>query len=84
MARRQAEPALRRGALRFLDAPPSILAFERAHGGDILTCVFNLGHETEAWTLDGRFAVIQSVSLDDAAPTGLPPLAGGIGRRLAI
>ncbi|MBA3048234.1 DUF3459 domain-containing protein, partial [Brevundimonas sp.] len=81
IALRRAEPALRRGALRFLDAPSSILAFERAHGGDILTCVFNLGHETVAWTPDGRFAIIQSVNLDAAAPPGLPPLSGWIGRR---
>ena len=84
IALRRAEPALRLGALRFLDAPPSILAFERAHGGDILTCVFNLGHETVAWTPDGSFAIIQSVNLDAAAPPGLPPLSGWIGRRLAI
>ncbi|TAJ63038.1 alpha-glucosidase [Brevundimonas sp.] len=84
IALRKREPALRLGSLRFLDAPPSILAFERELGADILTCVFNLGHETEAWTPDGRFAIIQSVNLDAAAPPGLPPLSGWIGRRLAI
>ncbi|MBE3637619.1 alpha-glucosidase family protein [Mangrovicoccus algicola] len=38
--RRDQDP-LRRGSLRFLDAPANVLAFERSSGGRTLTCLFN-------------------------------------------
>lgn len=84
IALRQAEPALRRGALRFLDAPDSILAFERALGDDVLTCVFNPGHETVAWTPDGSFALVETVNPGGKGESGLPPLSGLIARRISI
>jgi alpha-glucosidase len=77
IAFRKASPALRLGALRMLDAPSSILAFERIHDGDVLTCLFNLGHEVSDWIPDGSFAVLENVNME----TGLPPLAGLIARR---
>ncbi|MDQ3125831.1 MAG: alpha-amylase family glycosyl hydrolase [Pseudomonadota bacterium] len=84
IALRKSEPALHLGSLRFLDAPEPLLAFERAGGGDVLTCVFNLGHETVAWTPDGRSTPVESVNVDAAATGELPPLSGLIARRLSI
>ena len=84
IALRKAESALRLGSLRFLDAPSPLVAFERAFGGDVLTCVFNLGHETVVWAIDGDPLVVDSVNLD-GTPTGeLPPLSGRITRHRSI
>jgi alpha-glucosidase len=82
IALRKREPALRLGALRFLDAPAPLLAFERRHGDQTLTCVFNLGHEIVTWTPDGAPVVIDSVNA--AASDTLPPLAGRITRSPSI
>ncbi len=84
MALRKAEPALRLGSLRFLDAPEPVLAFERTHGGDVLICAFNLGHKAVAWTPEGHFAPLETINTDAADPPGLAPLSGLIGRRHAI
>lgn len=84
IALRRREPALRLGSLRFLDAPTPLLAFERRHGDDILTCVFNLGHETVAWTPEGVSTVLESVNDAPGAPDALPPLFGLIARRRSI
>jgi len=43
IALRSRHPALRRGALNFLDTHGDLLAFDRAEGGDYVRCVFNLG-----------------------------------------
>ena len=83
IAMRKTEPALRLGALRFLDGPEGILAFERSVGDDVLTCMFNLGHQTVDGMPDGDFTLLQSVNLDDGAGR-LPPLAGLIARRPSI
>ncbi len=84
IALRKDEPALRLGSLRFLETPASLLAFERAHGDDVLTCVFNLGHETVVWRPDGPLAPVASVNADAAGDGEFPPLAGRIGRRPSI
>ena len=84
IALRKTEPALRLGSLRFLDAPDSILAFDRTYGDEVLTCVFNLGHETVAWLPSGGFALVESVNLDGQGDAGLPPLSGRIMRRRSI
>jgi alpha-glucosidase len=84
IALRRREPALRLGSLRFLDAPAPLLAFERVHGDDILTCVFNLGHETVAWTPPGDLTPVESVNPADAGSAGLSPLSGRIARRPSI
>jgi alpha-glucosidase len=47
---RKRQPALRQGAMRFLDAPEPVLAFERGHGDARLLCVFNLGAEEARFT----------------------------------
>ncbi|MDP2763327.1 MAG: alpha-amylase family glycosyl hydrolase [Brevundimonas sp.] len=84
IALRQGEPALRLGSLRFLDAPASILAFERAHDADALTCVFNLGHETVAWRPEGEFVPVEAVNAGDPHAPALAPLSGWIARRRSI
>ncbi len=84
IALRRAEPALRLGTLRFLDAPTPLLAFERAHGDEVLTCVFNLGQETIVWTPPGEIVPLDSVNTGAADAAVHPPLSGRIGRRRAI
>ena len=84
IALRRREPALRLGALRFLDAPDPVLAFERAHNGEVLTCVFNLGHEAVAWTPSGDLSPLASVNVEDDGTAGLAPLSGLIARLSSI
>jgi alpha-glucosidase len=45
IALRKQHAALRLGAFTPRDAPPHVLAFERAHDGERILCVFNLGAE---------------------------------------
>lgn len=70
VAFRKAHPALRVGTLRPLNAPPPLLAFERADGDDRLLCVFNLGGEEVDWQLPPGSKVIEQVG------EGLKPLSG--------
>ena len=49
LATRRAHPALRTGAIRFLEASDSMLAFERGSGDENLLCVFNLSPQEQAW-----------------------------------
>jgi alpha-glucosidase len=42
---RREQPALRTGAIRFVDAQAPLLVLERAHASQRLLCVFNLGAE---------------------------------------
>lgn len=42
---RRRRQALRLGSIEFLDTPEPVLAFRRAHKGESLVCVFNLGGE---------------------------------------
>ena len=45
---RRASPALREGAIRFLDAPEGVLAFVRKLGVQELLCVFNLSQASSS------------------------------------
>ncbi|WP_426026922.1 alpha-amylase family glycosyl hydrolase [Brevundimonas sp. TWP2-3-4b2] len=81
---RKATPALRLGALTFRDAPAPLLAFDRILGDEVLTCVFNLGHEASGWLPGGSFDRIEAVNLERDDGTGLAPLSGLIGRRRSI
>ncbi|MFD1695398.1 alpha-glucosidase family protein [Roseibium aestuarii] len=49
---RKQHAALAKGTIRFLDAPESLLVFERAHGNETVLCVFNFGEETCRYTPD--------------------------------
>jgi alpha-glucosidase len=46
---RSASPALRLGALSFIDAPAPILAYERREGDERIVCVFNLSAAAVDW-----------------------------------
>ena len=46
---RKTQPALVLGSIRFLDAPPSILAFVREHEGRRMLVAFNLGPAGVEW-----------------------------------
>jgi alpha-glucosidase len=46
---RRAHPALRAGSIRFVDAPPPVLALVRSEASQNLLCVFNLGTEAASW-----------------------------------
>ena len=48
---RKAQPALVQGAIRFVDAPAQVLAFERSHEGQRLLLAFNLSGEACDWPL---------------------------------
>ena len=47
---RKAQPALVRGAIRFLDAPEPVLAFVREDDGQRVLVVFNLSGDNVAWS----------------------------------
>jgi alpha-glucosidase len=50
---RAAQPALRHGAIRFLDAPEPVLAFVRSIDGEQVLAAFNLGKQAQSFSLDG-------------------------------
>jgi len=78
LAFRKNQPALIKGAIRFLDAPEPVLAFERTHAGETLTCVFNLSAQPQDWQPDGASGPAR-YSLNDAKPgADLPPLGAYI------
>lgn len=49
---RAEQPALRWGAIRFIDAPEPVLAFVRSHGDEDVLAVFNLGKQPTDVTLN--------------------------------
>ena len=51
LAWRRSQPALRRGGIRFLDAPEPVLAFVREGDGQRLLVVFNLSPQDVDWRL---------------------------------
>ena len=77
----KARPALRTGTMRFLDAAPGILAFEREQAGDRVLCVFNLSGQPCEWTppADGTdWTVLEASGVEaaDGLPSVLPPAGG--------
>ncbi|GGA48059.1 alpha-glucosidase family protein [Dyella nitratireducens] len=50
---RAAQPALRRGDIRFLDVPEPVLAFLRSDGSEQVLAVFNLGKQSQTVRLQG-------------------------------
>jgi alpha-glucosidase len=51
LAFRRAHPALRKGTIRFLDAPADVLAFLREGEGERLLCVFNISGNAARFAL---------------------------------
>ena len=81
IALRKRHPALRTGAIRFLDAPPQVLAFEREQAGERLLCVFNLSERSVGWTpaadgTDWRPLESTEAAGAQAIPAILPPAGG--------
>ncbi|MFN3387795.1 MAG: alpha-amylase family glycosyl hydrolase [Allosphingosinicella sp.] len=75
VALRHRFPALRTGAVRLVEAPAPLLAFERGEGADALLCVFNLGGEAVDWPLPEGWRVIEAVG------DPLQPLSGLVAGR---
>lgn len=88
IALRAAHPALRLGAVDFVDAAPSIVVFFRRHGAETLLCAFNLGADVVEWRPadSARYSVLAQTSdtADVASAGGVPerlaPYAGYIAR----
>ncbi|WP_420479213.1 alpha-amylase family glycosyl hydrolase [Brevundimonas sp. FT23028] len=76
IATRKAHAALSRGALKMLDAPEGVVAFERSLDGEALLCVFNLGHAEVDWTAPSGWRVVESVNVEAGSAGTLAPLAG--------
>jgi alpha-glucosidase len=79
IAFRRAHPALRAGAIAFLDGPEDILAFTRMGAGERLICLFNLGRG------EARFAVPNDLAVTALAGHGFGGMleSGGRAVRLA-
>ena len=74
---RQSLPMLRLGSLHFLEAPEGVLAFRRAHGGSVVSCVFNPGGTPQDFVLpDGN--PIQVIATERGAVNGTVALPGQI------
>jgi alpha-glucosidase len=76
IALRRENPALSQGAIRLVEAPEPLVAFERSHDRQRLLCVFNLGDQAVDWPLAPGWRVIASVG------SGLQPASGYIAERV--
>ena len=74
IALRKPYPALRTGALRTVEAPAPLLAFERGEGEERLLCVFHLGEEEAEWRLPEGWEIVEQVG------EPLRPLSGLVAR----
>lgn len=83
LATRQANEALRTGAIRFLETPEDVLAFERVSGAQRLLCVFSFAAAARDWAPEDAAAwqVIEQVG--EVEPWQLGPFAGVIAERRA-
>jgi alpha-glucosidase len=77
IALRKRLPALRTGAIRPVDTPAPLLAFERGDGATRLLCVFNLGSEPVDWPLPSGWRIIERCGEPFA------PLSGLIAERMS-
>jgi alpha-glucosidase len=77
IALRKRLPALRTGAIRPVDTPAPLLAFERGDGATRLLCVFNLGSEPVDWPLPPGWRIIEHCG------EPLAPLSGLIAERMS-
>jgi alpha-glucosidase len=84
IALRQSRVALRSGGLRFLDAAPGVLAFERTADAERVLCVFNLGAEAASWQPSpaDSWHVVERVG--GGAGWSLPPGSGLIAEYVSI
>ena len=70
LAWRKTQPALVEGAIRFLDAPPQVLAFVREHAGQRLLVAFNLSAAAVEWSLPMAAKVLPMPGVDPAQVDG--------------
>ncbi|HEX8573254.1 MAG TPA: alpha-amylase family glycosyl hydrolase [Allosphingosinicella sp.] len=75
VALRKSRPELRTGAIRRVEAPASLLVFERGEGREALLCAFNLGGEAVDWGVPEGWRVIERVGKP------LAPLSGFVAER---
>ncbi len=73
---RRRRPILRTGSMRIREGDDDLLTFTRGEGAEALLCVFNLGHQTEGWSVPQGWTVVERVNVDDGPVAALPPLAG--------
>ncbi len=64
---RKTQAALVEGSIRFLDAPPELLAFVREHHGQRLLVAFNLSDAALSWHAPEVTALIDTPGIDAAA-----------------
>ena len=72
LALRNAEPALRWGAIEIVEASEALLVLARTQGDQRLLCAFNFGDALIAWTVSGRVVA----AVNGAVPGLLPPRSG--------
>lgn len=87
IAFRRQSPALRRGALEFLDTPDEILAFSRTCPEGVLLCVFNMSAAPIAWRPPDWEAFSLAFSTSGPAggdlPAALAPYDGYVAKKRA-
>ena len=80
IALRRAYPALRAGAIRFVDTNTPLLIFQRGEGADALLLAFNLGFEPVSWSPPEGWTIVDGVNLGGEGQ--MPVCAGLIARRV--
>ncbi|PHY17553.1 alpha-amylase family glycosyl hydrolase [Caulobacter sp. BP25] len=80
IALRRNHPALRTGAITFLDTNSPLLIFQRGEGAGALLLAFNLGFEAVNWSLPEGWTLVDGVNL--GAEGEMPVCAGLIARRV--
>jgi alpha-glucosidase len=75
---RRSHPALRHGAIAFLDAPDDVLAFARAVAGERILCLFNLG------TGEATFDLPAGMSVTALADHGFSGMVAAHGRAVTL
>ena len=76
---RRSQPELRRGAIRFVDAPDPVLAFERRQGDRALLLAFNLGPEPVVFAPAAETTPLEGHGLEGRHQDGGIQLAGYAG-----
>ena len=71
IALRKTHEALRTGAIRKVEAPAPLLAFERGEDEARMLCVFNLGDKAVDWSLPAGWTVVEQVGVPMAPLSGL-------------
>lgn len=70
LALRNANPALRVGEMRIVEASDAILAFERVTADQRLLCMFNISDTAQNWQPDARWQMIEQVGEISSASLG--------------